>query len=138
MENFQNFQILITTITQIDNQMGQFMLEMKNLKTLVEGACENKHIMKEIMKLLDYMKEQHCIQISKNQKYFDEQTSKYKYKIEELKAYASSKDKEVETLEERVTHQENHINYCEDYITRVNEFITDKVFNIFAVNIVVE
>lgn len=135
MDNFQNFQILNNKITQIDNQIGQFMLEMKTLKTLVEGACENKYIMKDIMKLLDHMKEQHCIQITENQKYFDQQTSKYKYEIEELKAYAGSKDKEVVKLEERVMHQKHYINFCEDSIKRVEEYITEKVFNIHAINI---
>lgn len=126
MDNIQIFQILINKTTEIGNRIGQFTSEMKTLKTTAQDACENKHIMKDMMKLLDHMKKQHCLQMTENQKYFDERISKYKYEIEELKSYADSKVEEVETLEERVKNQEH---YCEDSIRQIQEFITDKVCN---------
>lgn len=132
MDNFQNFQFLINKTTEIDNRIGQLILETKTLKTIAENACENKHIMKDMMKLIDYLKEQHRMQITENQKYFDEQTRTFKHKIEELQAYTDSKVKEVETLEERVMHQEHYINFYEDSIKRVEEFTTEKVFNIYG------
>lgn len=126
-EDEKSFKLVLDKVTEVDSRIDQAIIEIQNIKTITTGACENIKIMKEMMDLLDYMKERHSLQMIENQRSYAEQTSKFKKEIEHLKTYADIKANEVDTLEETVSSQELGMGSLEKALKRSEEYITEKV-----------
>lgn len=129
-EDLKNCKILLDKTTIIDSRMDEVILEVNNLKTGVEIACENRKMMNDLRELLKYMKEQHDLYITENQQNFIDKINKLQNEIDQLKAYANIKTKEAHTLEEIVNNQNLSISSYKKSIERVEEFLTEKNINI--------
>lgn len=129
-EDLKNCKILLDKTITIDNRMNEVILEVNNLKTGVEIACENRKMMNDLRELLKYMKEQHDVYITENQQTFIDKINKLQNEIDQLKAYANIKTKEAHTLEEIVNNQNLSIDSYKKSIERVEEFLTEKNINI--------
>lgn len=121
-----NFKFLTDKITEINTRLNNFTSEATNLKTTVEDACEKKEVMKDMLQLMEYMKEQ-FLQISENQSRFTEQIRKYEDEIDQLKAYADIKTREIDVLEERAENQKMCLETFENSIKKIEEYIIEKV-----------
>jgi len=118
------FNAIVDKMVNIDKHVDQFIAVINDLKLVIEDSYENKEIISEIMEVSEYLRAQYALQITENQRNFTEQISKYVRKIDQLKAFADIKIKEVDTLEKRFNDQK----LCIDFYEKLIENITHKVY----------
>lgn len=124
LENAGYFNAIVDKMIEIDKHVDQFIVVVNDLKLMAEDAYENKEIISEIMEVSEYLRAQYAIQVTENQRNFNEQISKHVREIDRLKAYADIKIKEVDTLEKRFNDQK----LCIDFYEKLIENITHKVY----------
>ncbi|XP_050056754.1 uncharacterized protein LOC114122768 [Aphis gossypii] len=117
------FNAIVDKMVKIDKHVDQFIAVVNDLKLVIEDSYENKEIISEIMEVSEYLRAQYAIQVTENQRNFTEQISKHVRKIDQLKAFADIKIKEVNTLEKRFDDQK----LCIDFYEKLIENITHKV-----------
>jgi len=135
LENVICCKIIIDKMARIHSHIDNFKVIVNNLETAVEKTSENKNIMTEIMELSEYMKNQYCLEVTKNQRHFTEQISKHVSEIDQLNAYMNIKSKEVDEWEKRITDQQLCITMHQKLLIRVEKYITDMVYNSFIIYI---
>ncbi|CAH1726386.1 unnamed protein product [Aphis gossypii] len=121
------FNAIVDKMVKIDKHVDQFIAVVNDLKLVIEDSYENKEIISEIMEVSEYLRAQYAIQVTENQRNFTEQISKHVRKIDQLKAFADIKIKEVNTLEKRFDDQK----LCIDFYEKLIENITHKLSNFF-------
>lgn len=99
--------------TEFNCRVDSIISGVKSMNDAIENAFYNKEIVNNQTKCLEYIKEQHCLQIAENQKHFTEQTNKLKEQIENLQACVDFKTREISILEEIVSYQDEYINACQ-------------------------
>lgn len=100
--------------------MGEFILEIKKLKTTVEIARENKKMANDSLESLEYMKK-NLANKTENQHIFHDKINKLENTIDRLIAYVNIKSKEVETLEELIFNQNLTIDSYKKSMKRIEK-----------------
>lgn len=130
-ENDDKFKTLADKYTEIDDHLGQVILEIKHLKTMVEEACGNKTNMNDTLEVLEYIKELHCLQITENERRFGEQISKLEDENGRLRSRAEVKSKGVHTFNDPRANtnlnQNRNIDSLKNSLKRIEEYMDDKV-----------
>jgi len=123
LDNATYFKAIVDKMAEIHRHIDQFTVVVEGLKLTLEDACENKETITEIMEVSEYLRAHYAIQVTENQRNFTEQINKHDSEINQLKAYADIKIKEVDTLKKRARDQKLHI----DSYEKSMQCITDKV-----------
>lgn len=130
-ENDDKFKTLTDKYTEIDDHLGQVILEIRHLKTMVEDACGNKTDINNTLEVLEYIKELHGLQITENERRFVEQIRKLEDENGRLKSRAEIKSKGLYTFNDpRVNtnlNQNRYIDSLKNSLKRVEEYMDDKV-----------
>lgn len=123
LDNVAYFKAIVDKMAEIYSHIDQFTVAVKNMKLSLEDSCENKETITDIMDVSEHLRGHYAMQVTESQKKFTEQIKRHKAEMEQLKAYADIKIKEVDTLENRVNDQKLYINSYEKSM----KCITDKV-----------
>lgn len=138
-EGVEKLKMFTDKYIEIDNHLGQVILEIKHLKTMVQDACENKTDMDDMLEVLEYIKKLHYLQITENERRYVEQIRKLEEENKQLKARAEVKAKTTYTFNDPRTNnlnQNRYIDSLKDSLKLVEEYMNDKVRTLqFEVNI---
>jgi predicted nucleic acid-binding Zn-ribbon protein len=85
-EDSKQFDILGEKIAQVEKHICQFMAEARDLRGLVEDACDHKQIVKDMMESVEHLKEQHRAQMDEKNSRIDEQLCAFETEMDELEA----------------------------------------------------
>lgn len=123
LDNAAYFKAVVDKMAEIHSHIDQFTVAVKGMKLSLEDSCENKETITEIMDVSEHLRAHYAMQVTESQRNFTEQIKRHKAEIEQLKAYADIKIKEVDTLEKRVNDQKLYI----DSYKKSMKCINDKV-----------
>jgi len=127
------FKTIVDKMVGIHSHVDQFNVTVNELETAVEGACENKKVMTQIMELSEYMKNQYYLQMTDDRRNFAEQIRKNLNEMDQLEADASTKTIEVNELEKRCADQQLFINLHRELMTSNGKYIADMVYTIYYI-----
>ncbi|VVC26119.1 Domain of unknown function DUF4485,Myc-type, basic helix-loop-helix (bHLH) domain [Cinara cedri] len=129
-EEAEQFKSLTDKYSEIDDHLGQVILEIKHLKTMIEDACDNKTDINDTLEVLEYIKELHCLQITENERRFTEQIRSLEEENRRLKARVeAAKPKGLSTFNEPRANNSNQNWYIESLknsYKRIEEYTNDR------------
>lgn len=118
------FESLVDKIASIDDRISQMMLEVNNLKNVVRDSNGYQKQIDDAMEQIENMKEVYRLNMTEIQTQFIDELCRLDEDVDQLSAYIIIKDKEINTLDALITHQNTYIDSYEKSMKRFEDYVT--------------
>lgn len=118
------FEMLADKTANIDDRISQLMLEVNTLKNMVRDSCEYQKQINHAMEQIGNMKEKYILDMTEIQAQCINELCRLDEDVDQLSAYIIIKDKEINTLEALIIHQNTYIDSYEKSMKRFEDYVT--------------